>query len=73
MAARKNDVDDTIRREMIEARLAEAQSALTRLPRGSTAYRDGLAAVRQLERILLTAEDLPPTVAPHGVRRRPDR
>ena len=35
--ARKNGVDETLRREAIKARLAEAQSALIRLPRGSTA------------------------------------
>ena len=46
LAARNDDVDETLRRQTIEARLAEAQSALTRLPRGSTAYKDGLAAVR---------------------------
>lgn len=66
-------MDSEYRRGLIEDQLREAQTALAPLPRGSTAYKNALAAVRQLERILFAAEDLPPTVAPHGVRRRVER
>lgn len=62
-----------MRRERIEAQLAAAQSTVASLPRGSTAWTNAVAAVRQLERILLTAEGLPPTVDPHSPRPRTAR
>lgn len=62
-------IDD--RRAILEERLKEAQERLASQPRGTVAWQDARAAVRQLERLILTAEDLPPT--PNGRGRRPSR
>jgi len=63
--------DDNGRRTAMETRLAEVRSHLATLPRGSVAYRDALSAVRHLERVIFGGDDLPPTVNPYGLRRRP--
>ena len=52
------------RRAILEERLKEAQDRLASQPRGTVAWQDARAAVRQLERLIFTAEDLPPT--PNG-------
>lgn len=48
------------RRAVLEERLRQAQDRMTSMPRGTVAWQDARAAVRQLERLILTAEDLPP-------------
>jgi hypothetical protein len=63
-------MNDEQRRAELEARLAEAQALLAISPRGTVAYKDALSAVRHLERVMLGGDGLPPTVNPHGVRRR---
>lgn len=66
-------MDAQDRRRVIEDQLRKARITLAALPRGSTAYRNALAAVRQLERMLFAVEDLPPTVAPPVRRGRAER
>ena len=63
-------MDDARRRAELEARLAEAQAHLATVPRGTVAYKDALSSVRHLERVMLGGDGLPPTVNPHGSRRR---
>ena len=53
----------------LEARLKEAQERLLSLPRGTVAWRDALAAVHQLERVIYTSDELPPTPITHGSQR----
>lgn len=53
----------------LEARLKEAQKKLLSLPRGTVAWRDALAAVRQIERVIYTSDELPPTPNSHGSHR----
>lgn len=49
------------RQAVLEDRLKEAQARLASQPRGTVAWQDARAAVRHLEQLILTAEDLPPT------------
>ena len=63
-------MDDQRRRDELEARLAEAQAHLATAPRNTVAYKDAMSAVRHLERVMLGGDGLPPTVNPHGGRRR---
>ena len=53
------------RRALLEERLREAEARLQAEPRGTVAWRDAQAAVRQFERLLLTGELLPPTPNSH--------
>jgi hypothetical protein len=64
-------MDDERRRAELEARPVDAQAHLATAPRGTVGYKDALSAVRHLERVMLGGDGLPPTIDPHGVRRRP--
>ena len=63
-------MNDDARHSVLEARMAEAKAHLASVPRGTVAYKDALSAVRHLERVMLGGDGLPPTVNPHGGRRR---
>lgn len=63
-------MNDDGRHAMLKARLAEAEAHLATVAGGTLAYNDALSAVRHLERVILGEDGLPPTVNPHGLRRR---
>ena len=54
----------------IEAKLVEVRRQLATVSRGTVASKDALSANRHLERLMFNRDGLPPTVAPHGIRRR---
>lgn len=54
------------RQAVLEERLKEAQERLASQPRGTVEWQDARAAVRHLERLLLSADDLPPTSTRSG-------
>lgn len=64
-------LDDATRQAVLNDRLAEARAALSGTTFGTVPYKNALSAIRQLERIIMTAEDLAPTVDPHRSRRVP--
>lgn len=57
-------------RAEFERRLAQVQASLAGLPHGSVAYRDARGAAHHLQRLVMAAEDLPPTIDAHMIRRR---
>ena len=64
-------LDDATRQAVLYDRLAEARVAPSGTTFGTVSYKNALSAIRQLERIIMTAEDLAPTVDPHRSRRAP--
>ena len=58
-------------KEELERRLSEASATLAKLPRGTVAYRDAQNSVYHLQRVIMAAEELPRTMDPRGVARRP--
>ncbi len=56
-------------RAYLEARLKEAEERLLLQTRGTVAWRDALAAVHQIERVIFTSDELSPTPSSNQQRR----
>ena len=54
----------------LERRLSEATATLASLARGTVAYRDAQNTVYHLQRLVMAADELPPTMDPRNSRPR---